>query len=333
MKKIYIGLLTLVFVFTGCGTKRQYFEPEKISADVVYTGSLPSPMVELSRYGATLSNGQFISKEGLQGIKLEDGFNYFGEFDDRYIALDNQGGLKVLDKSGQVQYEKKFPKSIVSASVNGDVLAGIDSSNSLFIMDMKSGNFYFVNRQDLAYAVDARVAAPYFLNSLVIFPTLDGKLVIVDWKNGKMIRDIVISSNPFFNNVIYLDVFNNQLVAATARRVISIAPSDTYFFDEKIKDLLVFDDSLLVLAQDGRVMILDKNLKIKKEHKFPFAILLSAMEEDGLYFMEKKGHLIESDKDLENIKVYELPDEVEKPIFMSNDTIFYDDNVIKLHSK
>ena len=67
MKKTLIFTLLLSFLFLGCSTKRQYFEPsdENITGDMKFNGSLPSEIVAISKDGATLKDGEVISKNGL----------------------------------------------------------------------------------------------------------------------------------------------------------------------------------------------------------------------------------------------------------------------------
>lgn len=333
MKKIYITLVLLSLVFVGCGTKREYFEPQQVAGDIIYTGTLPSPIASLSRYGATLENRQIITKDGLSDIVLPEGFSLIGKFDNKIISADDKGNLLVLAEDGSKVYENRFSQAVASASILGDILAVVDSSNTLYLVHVAKNEIYFTNSQDKAYALDARIAAPFFLNSLVIFPTLDGKIVIVDWKTGSFIRDVVVSSERFFNNIIYLNVVKSRLIAATAKRAISISPKKTSFLDENIKDILTIGDDIVVLSEDGRIITFDFNFKQKNEHKFLFAVFVGAMSDDTLYAAERNGHLIRSDVNLQDIKVYNLPDKIDELFFMSNDTIYYDKYITKLYEK
>ena len=67
MKKTLIFTLLLSFLFLGCSTKRQYFEPsdENITGDMKFNGSLPSEIVAISKDGATLQDREVFSKIGL----------------------------------------------------------------------------------------------------------------------------------------------------------------------------------------------------------------------------------------------------------------------------
>lgn len=333
MKKIYLSIILLSLVFVGCGTKREYFEPKQVAGDIVYTGNLPAPITALSRYGATLENRQIITKDGLSNVVLDEGFSFVSKFDGKIISANDSGMLKILSENGTIVYEKTFPLAVASASISGDILAVIDSSNTLYLVHISKDEIYFTNSQDKAYAMDARIAAPFFLNSLVIFPTLDGKIVIVDWKTGSFVRDVVVSSEPFFNNIIYLNVVRSRLIAATARRAISISPDKTSFLDENIKDVITIEDNIIILSEDGRMITYDLSLKAQKEHKFLFAVFVGTMSDGTIYAAERNGHLIRSDVNLENIKVYKLPNEVEALLFMANDTIYYDKYLTKLYEK
>lgn len=333
IKFSHIIIMASVLFLAGCGTKREYFEPKDIYANIVYTGSLPSSIKDVSRYGAVLENAQIITSKGLSSFALEEGFTFIGEFDGRLISANKSGLLHVMNHSGQVLYEKKFDRTVVVASVYKDRLAVVDAGNFLHLIDMTKDEIYFTNKQDSVYALSAKVAAPHFLNFLVLFPTLDGKLVIVDWKDGKLIRDVVISSEPFFNNLIFLDVIGDRLIAATSKRAISINPNKTNFLDESIKDVTIVNDKIVFMTNDGRVLVTNSDLTTLHERKFLFAVFVGSMSDEEIYIAERNGHLIVSDIQLEDVKIYELPDKIEKLIFMANDTIYFDNSLIKLHSK
>lgn len=331
MKILYVSLVFFALIFTGCGTKREYYEPKDISGEIIFNGSLPSKIVQVSRYAATLENGQIITKDGLSNITLDKGFTLVGEFDGKLISVDDNGAVKVLNPDGTLFYEKTFPQAVASASIKGNILAVVDSSNILYLVKIDEDSIYFTNKQDEVYALDSRIAAPIFINSLVVFPALDGKIVIVDWQKGEKVKDVVLSSKPFFNNVIYLNIANDQLIAATEKRVIRISSNKTAFFDENIKDVLISKDNLLVLTDDGRIVVLDQDLKIEREHKFLFAVFLGLVDNGRLLVAERNGHLISTDFDFNDIKVYKLPDEIDELMFLTKDTFYYHDKLTKLY--
>ena len=60
--KLILVSFFVFFIFVGCGTKRQYFEPKEVSYAISYDGYLPDYISDVSRGGATLKNGQIITK-------------------------------------------------------------------------------------------------------------------------------------------------------------------------------------------------------------------------------------------------------------------------------
>ena len=331
MIKSVIAIVTVLFLFVGCGTKKQYFEPEITAGDISYDGKLPSKIVEVTRYGATLENGQIITSKGLTSVKIPKDYNLLGEFDDKLLITSVCGILRVLDFSGKVIYENKFPRTIASASLKEDKLAVVDAGNILRLVDIKSGKVLFENKQDDVYALDSRIAAPYFLSGLVLYPTLDGKIVIVDKNSGKVIRDVVVSSERFFNNVIFLDVIGDRLIAATAKRIISVNPNKTAFLNADVKDVIFLENRVFVFTKDGKILLTDLDLKVLKEKKFLFATFAGVIHGEFIYAVEKNGYLIATDFDLITQNVYELPSKIDAKSFTSGDTLYFDDRYFKLN--
>lgn len=330
MKNIIISVFLFALFLSGCGTKKAYFEPEVTDGELSYTKTLPYKITELSRHGATMQNGQIITHDGISDVVLPKGYSFLSKFENKIISSDEQGHVLVQDEKGNKIYEHKFEFVIASASIKNNTLALVDSSNKLMIVDIKTDKITYMQEQDKPYALDARIASARFLNTLVIFPTLDGKLVIVDWVNSKYVREIVISSEPFFNNVIYLNVLNNRLIAATAKRLISINPEGTVFYDDDIKDVMSVQDNTVVVSKDGKIVVLDKSLKMLKEHKFLFAVFVGISKHEHIYVAERNGHLIRTNMDFSDIKVYNLPDKIDALLYMNNDAIFYDKYMINL---
>jgi hypothetical protein len=238
--------------------------------------------------------------------------------------------LIIVDKSGKTLYEKKFDSLVASASLKGDMLAVVLGNNSSLLLDIKSDKILYKDSGDKVYAHDSKIAAPYFLDSLVIFPTLDGKLLIVDINSKKLLRDVVVKSEKFFSNVIYLDVLGDRLVAATKQRVVSINPKSMAFLDEDVKDVIILKDRVLVFTKDGRIILTDADLKVIKTKKFKFAAFVGTIHGEFVYIIERGGFLIATDLSLVSSNIYELPDEIESFVFTTDNKLFYKDNYFKL---
>jgi len=335
MKKLSFLLpFFLLFVLTGCSHKN-YFEPEKVAGEVRYDGALPAQIVDRTVVSATLENGEFITKkEGLVKKKLPKGFRVVNENDDNYIAADRSGNIKILSKEGKIVYEKSFKDIVASASLKDNLLAIVFANNRLYLYDTDSEEEYFNEKLDNVYALDARVANPAFLNDLVIYPTLDGRLIITDIAHKKIIRDLVISNEKYFNNVIFLKVIGNRLIAATNTKVMSIDPKGINIYGEaEIKDIIFLEDRVYIFTKDGRIVLTTPNLKILKEKKYPFAIFSGVIYGEFIYAIEKGGYVIAVDKDLITENYFKLPDPIESILFTAGDKLYYKDYYFKLNTQ
>lgn len=320
---IILSLSFLALLVTGCGTKRQYFEPESVAGKVSYDGSLPSSIVDVTREGATLANGQMITKKGITSIALPEGKVYLAEHKERYVGASECGEVVVIDAKGSVIFKEKMSGPVASAALKGDLLALVLGSNELVLIGIDSGKHHLRMKQDSVLVLDSRIASPYFLGDLIVFPTLDGKLVIVDEKSKRVIRDIVISHEKFFGNVHYLSVLGDRLVAATKSKVVSINPKSMAFLEADIKDVIVLENRIFVFTKDGKVIATDSDLKVLKERKFPFATFAGTLYGKYLYMVEKGGYLMVSDLDLDSVKVYKLPNSIEEHLFAGSNKLYY----------
>ena len=326
--------ILLVFLFAlmiaGCSTKRQYFEPETTNGNIKFNGSISSDIKEVGLFGASLKNGQVISIDGVESNKILDKEDYFiGKFDNKYVVITKNGSLNIKLEDGTIFYEKILPSMIATASLEDDSLAIVTADNTLYLIEMSSDKTLYLQKMDDISAIDSRIAIPYFLGSLVIFPTLDGKLTIVDRYSGDLIRNVVVSAEKHFNNLIFLDVVGDRMFAATAKRAISINPSGINYIDEDIKDAVLLKDRFFIFTKDGTVIMTDLNLKVIKEKKFPFAMFSGVvLSDDTLNIIEKKGYLIKTNLNLENIEYLTLPDEIDSSIFIGKDKMFYENKII-----
>ncbi|MDR1460697.1 MAG: PQQ-like beta-propeller repeat protein [Campylobacteraceae bacterium] len=323
----FLFVALCVFFMNGCGTKRQYFEPENLHGNIKFDGSLSSDIKEVARDGASLKNGTVITSNGnVIDINLEEGHSFLGEFDGKFITASPYGIVHVKSGEGNLIYSKDVGMIIASAAIDENALAIITSDNTLLLVDTNSNVTIFQKKTDSMPSLDSRIAAPYFLGSLVIFPTLDGKLVIVDRNDGSLIRSVVVSAERDFNNVIFLDVVEDRMFAATAKKIIGISPTNINYIDEDIKDIILLRDRVFVFTKNGKVILTDLDLKVLGEQKFPFAIFSAVAAKDKLYIIEKRGYLIKNDLDLKNFEVFKLPFDIEDFLFVADDKIYYGDS-------
>ncbi len=331
-----ILILSIVFaslILSGCGTKRQYFEPVEPAGVIKYDGNLPATIIDVVRDGATLENGQIITKEGLQEVKLPEGYTFVYNDKDKYLGVNKCSDLIIIDKAGKTLYSQKFNSTVASASMQENLLAVVLADNTISLFDTKANKNVFSQKGDDVYAHDAKIAAPYFLKGLIVFPTLDGKIIIVDSNTYDVVRDIVVKSEKFFSNIIYLDVLDDRLVAATKKRVISINPKSMTFLDEEVKDVIILKNRVLVFTKDGRIVLTNADLKVLKEKKLKFAVFAGTIYGEFVYVVERGGYLIATDLDLVSTNIYELPDNIETFLFTTKNELFYEDKYFKLAHK
>ena len=256
MKKTLIFTLLLSFLFLGCSTKRQYFEPsdENITGDLKFNGSLPSEIVAVSKDGATLKNGQVISKNGLAAnVKLLKSEKFLGEYDGNFVITDVNGTTKVADSAGSIKFEKNLGRQALSASIRGDDLALVMSDDSIMLIKLSSGAVVLDHRVGDAFAIDSRVAPPLFINQLIAYPALDGLVSVVEHVGARSARDFVVSNQPFFNNIIALENSGDNLYAATATRLMLVGPAGNKNHNRDIKDAIFKDGKIYLFLKDGTV--------------------------------------------------------------------------------
>lgn len=335
MKKFHIFLAVIFasILLSGCGTKRQYFEPENVNSKADFEYKLPDNIASTSLNAAVLENGMVITKHGLlENVKFPKGTTLLNVQKDKFITSTLDGNLIITDQYGQALYERKFNEAIVSASLEGNRLALLSASNTIYLVNIATDSILLEFESSDVYAQDSRTASPYFLSSLVIFPTLDGKIMIVDKTNGRILRDVVVSSEQFFNNIIFLDVVNDTMLASTGKRIVSISPEKTLYYNGEIKNVISNKDKIYIFEKDGTVTLTDLNLQKLNSVNFKFAIFSNAVAfSDHLYIIEKKGYLIKTRLDLSDAQIFELSDEIKDKSFVGFKDFYYDNYYLKLN--
>ncbi len=221
----------------------------------------------------------------------------------------------------------------LSASVKGNLLAVVLADNSANLYDITSQKLLFSEKGSPSTTINSLMAMPIFMDTVVVFPMLDGRLLVVDYVHGNPtpIRNIVISSDKFFNNITYLIVDGNNMIASTGKRILSVVSGQEFNYDGDIVDLLYDKGTLYVLTLDGQILQMDKSLRELNSVKLPFASLNTiVLNHNKLYSLEKRGYVIEVDlNDFDSYNVYKIPSIGSFKLFSSNRLdkgVFYDKN-------
>jgi len=335
MRRVGFFLTSLLFIvgLIGCSSKR-YFEPKEVAGYISFDGELPAPIDDVLRRGATLKNGNFISMDGLEDYRLPKGYLFINKAQDYYIAGDRCKNLVVIDSNSKEEvFKKSFEKKApIAGNISSEgVLAVVFDDNSLEAYDLNTQKLLYKSNHPHAIAVDTKIANPYFLTNLIIFPTLDGKLVVVDPQNNKELRTLVVGTKKYFNNVIFLDVIDDQLIAASPNKIISVSPLFTASLNANISDVLYVKDRVYILTKDGKIILTNPQLDILKERKYNFAHFVGAIYGEYIYIIERGGYVVAVDKDLTASNVFKFPAEIEDYIFCAKDKVFYGDKYFQLN--
>ena len=173
MKYILTSLLSL-FLFTACSSKK-YYEPEDVSSNIeLNKESMSSSISSMNKIGGTLNNKQVITKNGISSYELPEGFDFLNVTEDGRIIATNY-----IDKILIGKEERVVKDVVVAASLKNEKLALVYSSNTIELLDINTSKTLFKEYLPLSLANDTRITNPYFMGNLILFPTLNGKVIIV----------------------------------------------------------------------------------------------------------------------------------------------------------
>jgi len=324
----FLTLLSAMFLFSGCSGK-QYFEPKQVFS--VESHSFGSGIIDLSREGATLKNGSYISKLGVSGIHLGEGYRFLSENENYVLASNAQGVLNIIDKRTKASKRAvSLHMPIVSATIHNGLVAYILNNNTFGLYQISSNNKLIENRSERTYAIDTRAASPIFIDNLAVMPMLDGKLIIVDSSNTENAKVVYISSHKYFNNVVYLSRMGNTMVAATPKKLITLGEAGKQEYNANISEVAVSNRSIYLFTKEGEVIRLNEKLNELGRKKFKFAHFSAATAFAGKVFgLDHKGSLIVLSEDLSKFKIYDVGS-VDEAAFIAGTKLYKDGKVIDL---
>jgi len=325
--KVYFSIFLLsLFIFSGCSSK-EYFDPEVVKDDWGKQKFLDENIIRTTADGAVLENGQILTKEGVQDYFLPEGYGYIGQSDGWIIASKVDGELllqSINDSTTEITLDLK--KTIAGATVKDDHVAVLFATNEMALYTLSTKALIFKESGNAPIAVDTRIVNPFFLNELVLYLTLDGKIVIINSDSKQILRSMLVSSEENFNNIIYFNVIDNVMVAATGYRLFSLSEKERREKYE-MRDVIFSDEGIWISTKEGEVVALTPSLQLKAKRKYPFAHFLGMiMTEDKLYLLERQGFIIELSKDLSESNVYEL--NIDDGYVYVGDKAFYVNDVI-----
>ena len=327
-----LSLALCALLFCACGTRREYYEPpEKLDGKLSYESRLSSRIKDTNLDYAFLKSDEVLDKNGLiKHFKLPKGYTLLKFEASEFVIADKSGNLKILDENSEEIYAHSFDAAVLSVALNGDDMALVLADNTIILINRSLG-VKFSQTLTPAPAQDKRVASPHFMETIIIYPTLDGKLVVLDRATQKVIRDVVVSSEDFFNNVIFMSVVDDKMIAATPKRIVVVSPTQTYTYDEEIRNVVVSQGFIFIFAKNGNIIKTNLNLNKLVEKKLKYAIYNeSSIFKGHLYVFEKTGYLFKSDLNLEHLQVFRLKGAAGEKAFMKEGKFYYDDKILSL---
>ena len=324
----YILLSTLiVLLFSACSTK-EVFEPKKLSNDWKMYEKSDETFLDTSSNIALLENNKVLTKNGIYDINVSKEDRLIANSDSWIISasIDGKMTLVLADDPSEVR-DIDLKKTVAGASVDGNTLAIIFADNEIALYDMHTEKFVFKEQGSKFVAVDSRIVNPFFMKGLVLFSTLDGKIIFVNTELNKRLRTVIVSSEDNFNNVISLGLVDNKIIAATSYKILSMAKKEVRVKYE-IRDILLDENSIFIATKQGEVISLTPELQVNSKVKFPFAHFYAMTSDDeNLYILEKEGYMIIIDKISFDYSVHEV-DFDGGFVFVAGKTFYVDDKKI-----
>ena len=319
--KYILYISAILLVFTGCSSKK-YFEPEEVKDEFVSNYNyLPSKIKSINRTGATLESLEFVSKKGISKVQLPKGFEFLNLSDKQEVIATNK-----KDKILVAEKEIEVNDVVVAASLQNNLLAILYSNNSIELMDINTKKTLFKDYQVKSLANDTRLVNPYFMGNLILFPTLNGKIVIVSALNYKSVRTISVDPDGQFNNIIFLEVDEQTqtLITATANKIVSISPQEVLSQDYEIRDLALKDRSIYLATIDGRIIKLSLDLNEQNTQKFKYSKIHALGYDNGnIYAIESQGYVIKIDDNFNKNEILDFDfDNTERMIVIDNKIYF-----------
>lgn len=326
MKSILISLSALV-LFTACSGKK-YFEPQDTSSNIeLNKSSISSSIKSFNKVGATLNDNRFITKAGISNTELPEGFEFLNFTEDGRIIATNY-----IDKILIGNEEKVIKDVIVAAAVKNEKLAIIHSNNTMELIDLNTNKTLYKEYLPISLANDTRIANPLFFGNLILFPTLNGRVLIVSSVNNEQIKNIAVDHENEINNIIELSVIEDTqtLIVASPNKIVSISPKEILTKSYKLRDIVVAGKDIYIATIDGQLIKLSASLDEVAKKKYKYAKFHALAFTNSLYAVESQGFLVNMNSDFTKDTIYDFSfDNSDRMISIGNN-IYYGSKYITL---
>ena len=324
-----LSLLIIALVFAGCSTK-EVFEPKKVEGEWEALKKIDAKVIDKTADVALLENGKIISGDNELGVTIPHDYRVVGKSAGYVVSTDIDGHLRLQNiETGEITtFDLK--KTIAAASTDGDVVAVIFANGKMALYSLATKELLLKLEGATSIALDARIVNPYFMNDLVLFLTLDGKIVIVNKTLKKRLRTIIVSAAEYFNNVIYFDIVQDRLIVATGTKMLSFGKQQKRA-ELEARSITHDGENLYVATKQGDIVLVTPDLDVKAKAHFPFAHFLALkIRDENLYALEKEGYLVKLSKDLLRYNIYSVDISDESYVYTGENKFFVGDEAVLL---
>lgn len=325
--KYLLICISAIFLFTACSGKK-YFEPEDVSSNIeLNKESMSSSITSMNRIGATLEDKRIITNNGISSFELPENFDFLNVTSDGKILATNY-----IDKILIGSQERVVKDVVVAASLKDNKLALVYSSNTIELIDIDTNKTLFKEYLPISLANDTRITNPYFMGNLILFPTLNGKVIIVSALTNESVRNISVDPDSEFNNIISLNVIESSqtLIVASPNKVVSISTKEILAKNYEIRDIIVNKEDVYLATIDGQIIKLTPSLEEVAKKKYKYAKIHALAYSDSLYAVESQGYLINLNQDFTDDKIYKFGFDNEERMIAVGDKIYFDSKYITL---
>ncbi len=325
MKFIYLILtILLTLSFSACSSK-EVFEPKNVDDDWEYYGNSDFTITNISQRAALIEDRKVVVAGEITDITIAEEDRLLG-FSDGWVMSSNIDGNLTVQLVDDILLKQTFElkRTIATASIKNDILAVLFTNNKMALYSMIDKKLLLKEQGDAPIVVNSKIIAPHFKDGLVIFSTLDGKIVLINLESKKKLRTVIVSSEDHFNNIIYFNFVDNKIIASTGHKILSLAKKE-HRIRHDIRYVVDDEKNIYISTKQGEVISLTPDLQQNKKIKFPFAHFLGMIVgQNNIYLLEKEGYIIEVSKDLLEYKIYEV--NVEDGYIFIDDKVFYIDD-------
>lgn len=329
MRIVSFVAAALLLLLSGCSSK-QYYKPKEVAGEWEKRGDVKESIIDSTHEIALLEDRRVLVEGGELNVTIPQDERVVGYSDGWVITTGMDGNLTLrLGQDANLSESFELKKTIAAATVKGDILAVLFANNEMALYAISTKELLFKEQGNAPVIINAKTQNPYFMNDLVLFFTLDGKVSVVNSTIKKRLRTVIVSSEQHFNNIISFGIVDNTIIATSGYSLLSLAAKELRAKYE-VRCAAYKGGTIFIASKQGEIVALSADMQVKAKLKFPFAHFLGMLATDEkLYALEKGGYLIEMPLDLSTSNVYEASVD-EGYLFMSRDRFYIDDEYISL---